>query len=185
MILPIVPEVTIETSSEVIRIQSSGSHDSQPKSRDSQSELHDSHLKSHDAQPRSHDAQPGSHDLNTESHITEPGSNLESYDSHPKSHVSHSGSHDSQPESGDSGVTEGSGACRVVEMDRIEEEVKRLASRCRDRCRLLSCNIPGSPRSTVRWVAPSEDGSAPNGDGSGVRLNSLDVRRRVPSNEMM
>ena len=96
------------------------------------------------------------------------------------SHDSGSGSHDG---SHDEGKEEGSGANRVVEMDRIEEEIQRLARKCKDRCRLLSCNISSSPCSVTGWGGPSEDGTVPTGAELVERLNS-DVRRRVTSNEM-
>ena len=121
--LPVVPELTFETSSETLH---SGSHDSRLGSRD-----------------ESHDPKVGE------------------------------------------GEGPGSGANRVVEMDKIEEEVQRLARRCRDRCRLLSCTASGSPRNTAGRVDPSGYGSVPTGDDLVERLNSFDVRRRVPSNEMV
>ena len=98
-------------------------------------------------------------------------------------------SHDSQAESHDSGVTAGcdrdSCANRVVGIDMIDEEVKKLAMKCKDRYRLLSCDVASSPRSartpSSGLASPSEDGSVPSID---VRLNSADRRRRVPSNDM-
>ena len=98
-------------------------------------------------------------------------------------------SHDSQAESHDSGVTEGcdgdSCANRVVGIDMIDEEVKKLAIKCKDRCRLLSCDVASPPRSarstSSRLTGPSDDGPVPSID---ARLNSVDSRRRVPSNDM-
>ena len=98
-------------------------------------------------------------------------------------------SHDSQTESHDSGVTGGcdgdSCANRVVGIDMIDEEVKKLAMKYKDRCRLLSCDVASSPRlarsPSSGLASPSEDGSVPSVD---VRFNSVDRRRRVCSNDM-
>ena len=98
-------------------------------------------------------------------------------------------SHDAQPGSGDDGV---SCANRVVEIDKIDEEVQKLAMKCRDRCRLLSCDVAGSPRAAVSnpfnsWPVPSEDGPALSADGKSQlesRLNSFDKRLRAPSSDM-
>ena len=94
----------------------------------------------------------------------------------------YSRSHDPQSMSHDSHMIpeeeeDGGGANRVVEMNEIDEEVKRLARRCKDRCRLLSCNVTSSPNKSI-WGGSSEDGTAPSGNGLGTRLNSFDVRRR-------
>ena len=94
---------------------------------------------------------------------------------------------DSQLGSHDLGVTEGSegihSSCvnRVVDIDNIDEEVKKLANRCKDRCRLLSCDVRTSPHtnSLSNWTAPSEDGSIPAADGVMSRLSSFDLRRRT------
>ena len=98
------------------------------------------------------------------------------------SHDSGSGSHDRSHDLGEEGS---SGANRVVEIDKIEEEIQRLARRCKDRCRLLSCNVnvSSSPRPTGNWGGPSEDGTLPNGVGLAERQNSFNFRRRFPSNE--
>lgn len=110
------------------------------------------------------------------------------------SHDSQGGSHDFQARSHDSGVTEGSegifSSCvgRVVDIDKIDEEVKKLAVKCRDRCRLLSCDVRTSPRTTTNsfsnWTTPSEDGSLLSSDGIQSRLGSFDKRRRTPSDDM-
>jgi hypothetical protein len=97
------------------------------------------------------------------------------------SHDSGSGSHDRSCGCDEEGS---SGANRVVEIDKIEEEVQRLARKCKDRCRLLSCNVSSSTRPTVNWGGPSEDGTVPSGNGLAERPNSFHLRRRVPSNEM-
>ena len=77
-------------------------------------------------------------------------------------------------------------ANRVVEIDEIENEVKKLAIKCKQRCRLLSCDHPGSPRSSVgsppgKWSAPLVDAAVPSGDGSQLetRLNSFEGRLRT------
>ena len=97
------------------------------------------------------------------------------------SHDSGSGSHDRSCGCDEEGS---SSANRVVERDKIEEEVQRLARKCKDRCRLLSCNVSSSTRPTVNWGGPSEDGNVPSGNGLAERPNSFHLRRRVPSNEM-
>ena len=104
-----------------------------------------------------------------------------SHDLGPSHDLSHEAAHDN-------GVTVDSCACRVVDIDTIDEEVRKLAMRCKDRCRLLSCDKAGVPRiatnPTSNWAGPVEDGTVPSPDGIAPRLNSLDVRRRSPSNDM-
>ena len=94
-------------------------------------------------------------------------------------------SHDPQTESHDNGVTVEPSSCtnRVVDINMLDEEVKKLARKCKDRCRLLSCDIPGSPRSTSSWVGPSEDGPVQTADGLTTGIDTLDPRRRRPSND--
>lgn len=108
------------------------------------------------------------------------------------------GSHDSQTESHDNSVTAVGGedqtscANRVVQIDKIDEEVQKLAMKCKDRCRLLSCDMGGSPHSTVGtsssgWGVPSEGEAVLSTNGKyplESRLNSFDRRIRAPSTDM-
>lgn len=127
-LLPAVPELDIEVSSEI-------SHDVSVRSRDSQTESHDSHV------------------------------------------------------TGD--VDHTSCANRVVEIDKIDEEVEKLAIKCKARCRLFSCDAAGVPHSVTSTASGSDisskDWAVSSTEGKPTlesRLNSFDGRFRAPSSDM-
>lgn len=128
-LLPAVPELHVEASSEI-------SHDNSVRSRDSQTESHDSHV---------------------------------------TSDVDHT-----------------SCANRVVEIDKIDEEVEKLAIKCKSRCRLFSWDTTGVAAPPVVSTAsgsavPSKDWAVSSTEGKSTlesRLNSFDGRFRAPSSDM-
>lgn len=104
-------------------------------------------------------------------------------------------SRDSQTESHDSHVTSDvdhvSCANRVVEIDKIDEEVEKLAIKCKSRCRLFSWDTTGMAppvASTASGSAvPSKDWAVSSTEGNSTlesRLNSFDGRFRAPSSDM-
>ena len=128
------------------------------------------------------------------------------------SEISHDNSvrsRDSQTESHDSHVTSDvdhvSCANRVVDIDKIDEEVEKLAIKCKSRCRLFSWDTTamappvastasGSAVPSKDWVVPSKDWAVSSKDwavssteGNSTlesRLNSFDGRFRAPSSDV-